>query len=46
MTGQRRGLGGDALLDVAVGCDGEGVVVDDLVTVPVEAGGEHPLGQR
>ena len=31
VAGERAGLGGDALLDVAVARDREGVVVDDLV---------------
>ena len=46
MPGQRARLGRDALLHVAVGGDREGVVVDDVVAVAVEARREHPLGQR
>ena len=43
---ERRRLARDALLEVAVGADEVGVVVDDLVAVAVEARGEHALGQR
>ena len=46
VTGQRGRLGGDALLEIAVGGDHVRVVIDDLVTVAVEARGQHPLGQR
>ena len=46
MAGQRAGLGGDALLDVAVGGDRVRVVVDDVAARPVEAGGPHALGER
>ncbi len=46
VAGERAGLGGDALLDVAVACDREDVVVDDLVLALVEAGGQHALGER
>ena len=42
MAGQRRGLGLDALLHVAVGGDHVGVVVDDVA----EARVEHALGER
>ena len=42
VAGERRGLGLDALLHVAVGGDHEGVVVDDVA----EARVEHALGQR
>ena len=45
VSSERGRLGGDALLDIAVGCDHERVVIDDLVLVGVEAGGKHPFGQ-
>ena len=41
---ERRRLGGDAFLQVAVGDDGVGVVVDEPVAVVVVAPGEPPLG--
>ena len=41
---QRRRLGGDAFLQVAVGDDGVGVVVDEPVAVLVVAPSEPPLG--
>ena len=43
---ERAGLGGDPLLDVAVGGDHPGVMVDDVVTADVEARGQHALGER
>ena len=43
VPGQRAGLGGDALLEVAVGGDHVRVVADHLL---VEAGGEQALAQR
>ena len=46
MAGERARLGRDALLEVAVGGDHEGVVVDDLVAGAVEARGQHALGER
>ena len=46
VAGERGGLGGDALLQVAVGRDHVRVVIDDLVAVAVEARGEHALGER
>ena len=41
---QRRRLGGDPLLQVSVGDEGVGEVVDELVVRPVVVGGEPPLG--
>ena len=41
MAGERRGLVADALLEVAVAADHEGVVVAD---VGAEAGPQEPLG--
>ena len=46
VAGERAGLRGHALLDVAVGGDRVRVVVDDLVPGPVEPRGQHALGQR
>ena len=43
VAGQRRGLGRDALLEVAVGADDVGAVVDDLVAGPVELAREAAL---
>ena len=46
VAGERGGLGRDALLEVAVGGDHVRVVVDDVVTLAVEALGQHALGER
>jgi hypothetical protein len=46
VPGDRGGLRGDALLEISVRSDREGVVVDQLVPGPVVARGEHPLGER
>ena len=46
MPGQRRGLGRDALLEVAVRDDPEDAMVDDGVAGPVELPGEAALGDR
>ena len=43
MPGEAGRLGRDALLEVAVGADGVGPVVDDLVARPVELLGQPPL---
>ena len=44
VAGEAGGLGGDALLEVAIGAEGVGPVVDDLVAGPVELGGQPALG--
>src|SRR5207249_1755985 len=46
MAGERRGLAGDPLLEVAVGGDRVRVMIDDVVAVAVEARREHALRQR
>ena len=46
VTGERGGLGRDALLQVAVGRDHVRVVIDDLVAVAVVALGQHALAER
>jgi hypothetical protein len=46
VAGERRGLGGDALHQVAVGHDAVDPVVDDVVAGAVELGGEPLGGQR
>jgi hypothetical protein len=46
VAGERAGLGGHALLDVAVARDHVGVVVDQLGAAGVEARGQHPLRER
>ena len=46
MAGERRGLGRDALLEVAVGAERVRPVVDDVVAGAVELGGEAALGDR
>ena len=46
VAGQRRRLGLDALLHVAVGGDEVGEVRDRLLVRLVEARGQHPLAQR
>ena len=46
VAGDRRGLGRDALHQVAVGADRVDAVVDDLVARAVEALGEEALGDR
>ena len=46
MPGERRGLGGDAFLEIAVGRDDIGPVVDDRVAVAVELRGKTSLRDR
>ncbi len=46
VAGERRRLGGHALLDVAVAGDHERVVIHDLLVGAVEARGHHALGER
>ncbi len=46
VAGERAGLGGHALLDVAVAGDREGAVVDQVVPGAVVTGGQHRLGER
>jgi hypothetical protein len=46
VAGERGRLGCDALLEVAVGADGVGPVIDDTMPGPVELRGEPPLGDR
>ena len=46
MAGERCRLGGDSLLQVAVGDDREDAVVDHRVSRSVELCGEAPLGDR
>src|SRR5450759_5247866 len=43
---QRRGLGGDPLLQVAVGADGVHEMIDQVVARPVELSREAALGNR
>ena len=46
VTGQRRRLAGHALHHVAVATEHPGAMVDQLVSGPVVAGGQQPLGDR
>ena len=46
VTGERGGLGRDALLQVAVGRDHVRVVIDDLVALAVVTLGQHALAER
>ena len=45
-AGERCGLAGDPLHDVAFAAEREGAVVDDVETGPVEPRRQHPLGDR